>query len=98
MTEFPTLVYKDKGPYQRIGGTYDFRSVRDKSEYDDALASGWRATLSEIVEGKQAQDIPDDVPLSRAELESKANEFGIKFDGRTTDKKLASMIYEALGK
>lgn len=98
MTEFPTLVYKDKGPYQRMGGTYDFRLVRDKSEYDDALASGWRATLSEIVEGKEAQHISDDVPLSRPELESKASQLGVKFDGRTTDKKLASMIYEALEK
>lgn len=39
---------------------------------------------------------PDDAPPTRAELEQKATELGIKFDGRTTDKKLAAKIAEAL--
>lgn len=33
---------------------------------------------------------------SRAELEQKATELGIKFDGRVGDKKLAALIAEAL--
>lgn len=35
-------------------------------------------------------------PPTRRELEQKANELGIKFDGRTTDRKLLEKIEEAL--
>lgn len=35
-------------------------------------------------------------PPTREELEQKANELGIKFDGRTTDRKLLEKIEEAL--
>ena len=96
MTDFPTLVYKDKGPYQRQGGTYDYRAVQDQSAYDHALTNGWRASLGEIVDCKPVQDPADDAPPTREELEAKATELGLKFDGRTGDKKLSSMITEAL--
>lgn len=89
---FPTLVYRDKGPHYRIGGTYDYRAVPDQAAFDAALADGWRATLGEIVDGKPA----DDAPPTREELEAKATELGLKFDGRTNDKKLSAMIAEAL--
>jgi len=39
---------------------------------------------------------PDDAPPTRAELEEKARELGIKFDGRTSDKLLLKRISEAL--
>lgn len=48
------------------------------------------------VETVQVADLPEDAPPTRAELEQKATELGIKFDGRTTDKKLAAKIAEAL--
>ena len=35
-------------------------------------------------------------PPTRAELEQKARELGLKFDGRTTDKRLGAMIAAAL--
>ena len=35
-------------------------------------------------------------PKTREEMETKAKELGLKFDGRTGDKKLMSMIEEAL--
>lgn len=38
----------------------------------------------------------DDSPPTREELETKAKELGIKFDGRTGDAKLAAKIAEAL--
>jgi hypothetical protein len=45
-----------------------------------------------------AEQVPDDnAPLTRAEIEQKANELGIKFDRRTTDKKLIERIESALG-
>ena len=38
----------------------------------------------------------DDVPPTRAELEAKATELGIRFDGRTRDKKLGQLIQDRL--
>ena len=38
-----------------------------------------------------------DAPPTREELEAKAIELGIKFDGRTKDKKLGQLIEDKLG-
>jgi len=38
----------------------------------------------------------DDAAPTRAELEAKATELGIKFDGRTKDKKLGQLIQDRL--
>ena len=38
-----------------------------------------------------------DAPATRQEMETKARELGIKFDGRTPDKKLSSLIASAIG-
>jgi hypothetical protein len=38
----------------------------------------------------------DDAPATRAEMEAKAAELGVKFDGRTTDARLLAKITEAL--
>jgi hypothetical protein len=42
--------------------------------------------------------LDDNAPPTREELEAKATELGIKFDGRYSDKKIAQMIDEALAK
>ena len=47
--EFPRLVYKDKGPHQRAGGSYDHKLVEDQESFDDALADGWAASLPEAI-------------------------------------------------
>ena len=102
MVDLPTIVYKNKGPHQRTGGTYSYLGVNTEAEYLAALENGWVPTLAEVVDPAQKQDdnknnIPeDDAPATRQELELKATEMGIKFDGRTPDKKLSSMIDEAL--
>ncbi len=44
----------------------------------------------------QPVEIDDNAPVTRAELEQKANELGIKHDGRTTDKRLSEKIEAAL--
>jgi hypothetical protein len=41
--------------------------------------------------------VHDDAPPTRAELEAKATELGIRFDGRTGDKKLGQLIQDKLG-
>ena len=38
----------------------------------------------------------DDAPPTREELEAKAKELGIRFDGRTGDKKLGQLIQDRL--
>lgn len=98
--EFPTLVYKCPGNHQRPGGTYSFKGVKDEEQHAAALADGWFSTLPEAIEGK-APAAPSPTPApnappTRAELEQKANELGIKFDGRTGDKKLADAIAEKM--
>jgi len=74
-------------------GKYDWRIV-GKSEYEQALSDGWcldEQSASEAVE----KDVPTG-PATRDEMEAKAKELGLKFDGRTGDKKLSAMIDEAL--
>ncbi len=41
--------------------------------------------------------VESDAPPTREEMAIKARELGIKFDGRTSDKKLSSLIATALG-
>lgn len=93
--EFPTLVYRCPGAHQRTGGTYAFKPILDKAEHAAALADGWFDTLPDAIEGKAPAE-PDarepDAAPTRAELEQKAKELNIKFDGRTGDKKLADAI------
>jgi len=95
--EYPVLVFKDGGPYQRAGGYYNHMAVEDEAEYEIALLDGWFATLPEAIEGKKQDLEAEDLSApTREELEQKATELGIKFDGRTNDKKLADKIEEAL--
>lgn len=47
------------------------------------------AVVGEVVE-------PDDAPPTRVEMEAKATELGIKFDGRTSDARLMAKISDAL--
>ena len=53
------------------------------------------AEVAEVV--KAADPIVEDAPPTREEMTIKARELGIKFDGRTSDKKLSSLIATALG-
>ena len=91
----PTMVLKYPGKHQFQDGSYDYQIV-DESEVDAALSEGWFRTKEEA---KAAYEQPavepvSDAPPTRAELEQKARELGLKFDGRTTDKKLAALIAE----
>ena len=98
--QFPTLVYKGRGPHSRAGGTYDFADANDQEELDARLADGWFTTLPEAID---AHDNPvvkseDNAPPTRKELETKAKELGIKFTTRTTDAELSAAITSALAK
>lgn len=108
--EFPTLVYRDGGPHQRPGGTFDYRPVNDKQQLQAALAEGWHCSVPEAIEAGRkpapepaAQVAPDQSPPQnsgppdRQALEAQAKQLGIRFDGRTTDRKLAEAIVKAQG-
>jgi hypothetical protein len=45
----------------------------------------------------KAVEIDENAPPTRSELEQKATELGLKFDGRTSDNKLGQKIQESLG-
>lgn len=90
----PTMVLKYPGKHQLQDGLYDWLIV-DESEVEEALKEGWFRTKEEAKAAHEA--VPVAAPVSdgaptRAELEQKAKELEIKFDGRTTDKKLAALI------
>ena len=46
---------------------------------------------------KEVVEVEDNSAPTRAELETMATELGLKFDGRTTDKRLSDKIDQALG-
>lgn len=101
MTEFPAMVYKVPGKHVRPHGTYDFAGVENAEELEVKLKDGWFLSLQEAIEPKKATSVvapteDDTAPPTRQELEEKATELGIKFDGRFSDKKIAQLIEEAL--
>lgn len=91
--KFPRLVYKS---------ATDYKLVSDDKEYDSALSDGWFHGVLEAkgpkkVEVKEEVKAPEDKSApTRHEMELKAKELGIKFDGRTSDAKLLKMIADHL--
>jgi len=75
----------------------------DEDAFSVALNDGWGDYPSKATKDSHSEDTsPDDEledkrPPSRAELEEKATELGIRFDGRTSDKKLSAKIADQLG-
>jgi len=97
MIEFPTLVYRCPGPhFGPRGSTYNYVGVNNEDELVLRVAEGWCVTLDEAVDGKKPAVPADDAPPTRVEMEEKARELQIKFDGRTTDRKLSALIETAL--
>ena len=96
--EFPTMLYKDRGPYQRRGGTFSIVVVNTQEEYDSGIGAGLATHPDFIDQASPAAPEPvvDAGAPTRAEMETKATELGLKFDGRTSDRKLLAMIETAL--
>jgi len=99
---YPTIVYKCPGVHQLPGGTYDYMGVEDEDAMKEAITCGWFKTIQEAEAGeaKEPEALEEEIdeisPPTREELEQQAKELGIKFDGRTSDEKLADRIEEAL--
>jgi hypothetical protein len=98
MNDFPRMIYKAGGAEEIHGGRFSTLIAHDADELESALSSGWALTTPEAVEAaKPPAAVPDDsTPPTRDEIERKATELGIKFDGRTSDKKLRYMIAATL--
>lgn len=90
------MVYKYPGLHQLQDGKYDYLIVEDE-DVEGALADGWHRTAAEAKAATVEYVLPKDPePPTRAELEQKATEMGLKFDGRWGDKKLTDAIADAL--
>ena len=87
--EFPRLVYRSASVHAL---------TEDKKQHDKLLSEGWFASVPEALSGKVVEKpVPkDNAPTTREELEIKATELGIKFDGRTKDSGLSKLIEQAL--
>jgi len=80
----PVKVRKPSRPIDGI----NYRLLREQEE----AAAQAQAQAVEAVD-----TVPDDdAAPTRAELEAKATELGIRFDGRTRDKKLGQLIQDRL--
>lgn len=100
------MLYKVPGPHPGHGFTYAYAGASDQKTYDALKAQGWHDSLPEAVsppviepaapEVASPEPVADDAPVTRAELEAKANELGVKFDGRTSDAKLLAKIDAAI--
>lgn len=95
MTDFPTILYRTPGPHKKPrGGTYAYKGAADQAAFDDLISKGWFPSYEDAVAGKV---VIDEVSApTRLELEYKASELGVSYDGRTSDKKLAERIAKAL--
>ena len=102
MTDFPTILYRTPGPHKKPrGGTYATKGAADQEQFDMLIAKGWFPSYEDALAGKLPPKVVEE-PIdevsgpTRAELEAKADELGLSYDGRTSDKKLAERIVEAL--
>jgi hypothetical protein len=96
---FPVHVYRVPGRFKKPGGgSYDYTQAVSQEHFDTLLTRGWFPSYAEAKIGKiEAPEVIDEVsPPTREELEDKARELGVSFNARTSDKKLAERIAEAL--
>ena len=87
MNDYPRMLYRFGGDVELQDGSYATRIVADQAEHE--AAAGWFLTPAEA---KNNQPPDDNAPPTRAELQTKADELGIKADGRWSDKRLSDEI------
>jgi hypothetical protein len=98
MRLLPTILYRVPGAhFGPLGVTYDYRGIDTQEALEAALADGWHdsltAAMAPPVAAPEAALVPaDEAPVMRAELDQKAEELGIKVDGRWSDKRLMAEI------
>lgn len=99
MSQHPKALFKFGGVELIDGENFTSIIAHDEDHEAALLGDGWHSSpdAAKIAEAKiDPPDAPDGGSPTRAELEQKANELNIRFDGRTSDEKLAAKIAEAL--
>lgn len=106
MSDYPKYVYRKAQNAREDHSAFESLVVVNDDDLSQALLYGWH---HDVISALTEEDKPaasdgdlsavadDDLPPTRAELEAKAEQLGLKFDGRTSDRKLGIMISEALG-
>lgn len=98
--QYPTIAYKSGGTHDGPNGQkYSYLGCDDEAALRAALDAGYCIALTEAcgLATPVLEDEPkDDGAPTRAELEQKAGELGLKFDGRTSDTKLLAEITAAI--
>ncbi len=84
----PVKVRKPSKPIDGI----NHRLLREQAEAEAQVAS----TVVESEPESEPESVDDEAAPTREELEAKATELGIRFDGRTKDKKLGQLIQDRL--
>lgn len=96
MDEHPRMMYRyDPKGIKIEGHHYATLIVLSPDEEYLALADGWCKSWVDSkapAEPVAAAVVDAPVPSDRALLEAEANKRNLKFDGRTSDKKLAAML------
>lgn len=105
MSDYPIFVYRKAEKDREDGSAFDTKTIFNDYELAGAILMGWHY---DVLSALSPEDKPsagadnvvnpadDNLPPTRDELELKASELGLKFDGRTSDRKLSAMIDEAL--
>lgn len=96
---YPKMLFKCPGDQSLSGGkSYGYKAVKSEDDAVAAIIDGWFPTVPEAIEGKldeydaKQAEVADTDAATREELETKAKELGLKFDGRTSDAKLGNAI------
>ena len=73
-----------------------FKTLPEAIEGKHIIEGVFEETKDEIPSIEVSELKGDEAPPSREELEQKAKELGVKFDGRTSDRKLLELINDEL--
>lgn len=94
MSDF--IVYKKNGAHFAPAGlTYDSKVINPE-DYEAEKANGWHVDFLTALGLNEETSEPSNDQPTRDEMLQKADELGIKVDGRWSDKKLMSAIEEAI--
>lgn len=85
------MIFKCPGSIAWEGISFDYQIIKDGE-----IPEGWSKTVFEAHDkASHPADADQDGEVTREEMEQKAKELGLKFDGRTSNAKLLKMIEEA---
>lgn len=89
----PVMLYKAPGPHHLDGEMVDYCIV-EAEDVEATLVQGWSKTIQEATTAKHI-DVEHEYELvTREEIEARAIELGIKFDGRNSNATLQKKIEE----